>query len=110
MDKKLKYQQAILAFLEEYAKTKPVGWKNVQNQVIADKENHHYQLTRLGWVGDEHIHYTVFHLDIIGDKVWVQENRTDLPISDELEDLGIAPDDIVFAFMEPELQSEAAAA
>lgn len=110
MDKKLKYQQAILTFLNDYAQVKPYGWKDVQNQVIADRENHHYQLIRLGWVGDEHIHYTVFHLDLVGDKIWVQENRTDLPISDELESLGVLPDDIVLAFMEPELIPQPATA
>ncbi len=45
MDKQLTYQKAILAFLEDYATIKPSDWKNVQNQVIIDRDNHHYQLS-----------------------------------------------------------------
>ncbi|MBK7937708.1 MAG: XisI protein [Lewinellaceae bacterium] len=104
MDKQLKYQKAILLLLEDYAKIKPSDWAGVQNQIIADRQNHHYQLVRLGWHEKEHIHYTVFHFDIIGGKVWVQENRTDLPIVDELSDLGIAPSDIVLGFQLPSTQ------
>lgn len=100
MDKQLGYQSAILSFLKDYAKIKPFEWKNVQNQVIVDRENHHYQLVRVGWHEGQHIHYTVFHFDLVGTQVWVQENRTDLPIVDELEALGIPRKAIVLAFQE----------
>jgi XisI protein len=100
MDTQLKYQEAILAFLEDYANVKPSDWKNVQNQVIVDKDNNHYQLVRVGWHDGQHIHYAVFHFDLIGNKVWVQENRTDLPIVDELEALGVPRKDILLAFQE----------
>lgn len=101
MDKKLNYQSAILKFLNDYASVKPSDWKNVQNQVIVDKENGHYQLVRVGWHNGQHIHYAVFHFDLIGNKVWIQQNRTDLPIVDELEDLGIQRSDVLLAFQEP---------
>ena len=100
MEKQVTYQNAILTFLKEYADVKPSDWKDVQNQVITDLENHHYQLVRVGWHNNEHIHYTVFHFDLVGDKVVIQENRTDLPILDELEGLGIPKEDILLAFQE----------
>lgn len=100
MDKQLKYQKAILAFLEDYAKIKPSDWVNVKNQVVVDKENHHYQLVRIGWHEGQHIHYAVFHFDLIDGKVLIQENRTDLPIVDELEGFGIPRKDILLAFQE----------
>jgi hypothetical protein len=100
MDKQLNHQKAILSFLEDYVAIKPSEWKNVQNQLIIDRENHHYQLVRVGWHNGEHIHYTVFHFDLVGNVVKVQENRTDLPIVDELESLGISRKDIVLAFQE----------
>ena len=87
MDQQLNTNQsAILAFLNEYAQIKPSEWENVQNQIVIDRENHHYQLLRVGWHTGQHIYYTVFHFDLVGDKVVVQENRTDLPIVDELVD------------------------
>ncbi len=99
MDKVLKYQKAIVFFLEDYAKIKPANLKEVENQVIIDSENHHYQLVRVGWQDGKHVHYTVFHFDIIGGKVWVQQNRTDLPIGYALMDLGIAEKDLVYAYL-----------
>lgn len=101
MDQQLiKNQQAILAFLNDYISIKPSDWKNVHNQIIIDRENHHYQLVRIGWHDGQHIHYAVFHFDLIGDKVFVQENRTDLPIVDELAELGIPRKKIKLAFQE----------
>lgn len=100
MDKQQKYQEAIIAFLEDYSQIKPSSWKNVQNQVIIDPLNNHYQLVRVGWHNGEHIHYAVFHFDLVNGKVLIQENRTDLPVIDELVDLGIHKNDIVLAFQE----------
>ncbi|MFN0214420.1 MAG: XisI protein [Saprospiraceae bacterium] len=109
MDKKLKYEKAILSFLNDYARIKPVNWRTAENQVVSDRENHHYQLVRLGWKEGQFVHFVVFHFDLIGDKVWVQQNHTDLPVADELEDLGVDPNDIVFAFMESEWKPNTAA-
>ena len=103
MDKKLKYESALLSFLAEYARIKPINFPNANNQVIVDRENGHYQLVRLGWQDNRYIYNTVFHFDLAGDKIIVQQNRTDLPIVDELETYGIAPEDIVVAFAEPEI-------
>lgn len=110
MDKKQKYEKAILTLLNDYARIKPVNWRTAENQVIADRENHHYQLVRLGWKEQQYLHFVVFHFDIKGDKIWVQQNHTDLPIADELEDLGVASDDIIFPFAEPELSPQPAGA
>ena len=108
MDKVLKYQKAVISFLEDHAKIKPANLKEVQNQVILDTKNHHYQLVRIGWQDGKHVHYAVFHFDIIGDKVWVQQNRTDLPIGYELMDLGIAESDLVYAYLPAALREASA--
>ncbi len=94
-----KYERIILQLLEEYAAIRSPFWPEVDNQIIADTKNHHYQLVRIGW--DEkksHVHYVVFHFDIIGGKVWIQANNTDRKIADELITLGICRDDIVIGF------------
>jgi hypothetical protein len=58
------------------------------------------------------VHYTVFHFEIKGNKVWVHENRTDVNIDEELVDAGIALKDIVSGLDHPTLttMSQAAAA
>ncbi len=38
------------------------------------------------------------HLDIIGDKIWIQRDGTDRPIADELVEAGVPKEDIVLAF------------
>lgn len=101
MDTQLvKYQTAIENFLKSYKNIKPSDWVNVKNQLIIDRENHHYQLVRVGWHNGQHIHYAVFHFDILDGRVLIQENRTDLPIVDELVSLGINKKDISLAFQE----------
>lgn len=97
MEKNLKYEAALLSFLEEYANIKPINFRNATNQVIVDRENGHYQLVRFGWQDNRHIYNTIFHFDLEGDKVLVQLNRTDLSITEELADYGILEDDIQLA-------------
>jgi hypothetical protein len=100
MDKKLKYESAMRSFLEEYARIKPINFRNAENQVIIDRENGHFQLVRLGWQDGRYIHNTVFHFDLVENKVLVQQNRTDLSIVEELEEYGIEENDIILPFEE----------
>ena len=50
------------------------------------------------------VHYTVFHFDILGDKIWIQENRTDVKIDEELVEAGVAKEDIFSGMMHPEMR------
>jgi hypothetical protein len=103
MDKVKKYEAAILNILNEYAKIK---YANVDggNQVIADKENHRYQIITLGWEGSRFVHDCPLHFDIINGKIWVQQNMTEWELGDMLEDLGVPKSDIVAGFLPPELR------
>ena len=47
-DKVAKYEAIILAFLEKQAGYF-VANSEMENQLIADYKNHHYQLVRIGW-------------------------------------------------------------
>ncbi len=102
-----KYQKIILRLLEEYAAIESPFWPNVKNQIVADIQNHHYQLVRLGW--DEkksYVHYVTFHFDIIDGKIWIQANNTDREIADELMALGVQREDIVLGFHKPEVRAK----
>jgi hypothetical protein len=94
MEKIKKQQKAILNLLEYYAAIKSPFMPDVENKVIADTKNHEYQLIRLGWHENKHIHYTVFHFSLVNNQVWVHENRTDLNLDQELINFGIALKDI----------------
>lgn len=71
IDKIKKIQKAILSILNEYAK---IEYANVdgKNYVIADKENHHYQVMTIGWQGAKFVHDCPMHFAIINNKIWVQ--------------------------------------
>ncbi|MFN0035844.1 MAG: XisI protein [Saprospiraceae bacterium] len=104
MEKVKKYETAILKVLGEYAVITSPFMPDVENKIVADTLNHRYQLIRMGWHKDRHVHYTVFHFDILEGKVWVQENRTDVKIDDELVDAGIARQDIISGLQHPALK------
>ncbi len=104
MEKVKKYQKIILQVLEEYANIKSPFMPEVENLIIADTKNHHYQLVRMGWYKDRHVHYTVFHFDILDNKVWIQENRTDVKIDEELIEAGIAGKDIYSGMEHPAMR------
>ncbi|WP_421797006.1 XisI protein [Haliscomenobacter sp.] len=103
MEKVKKYQKIILQVLEVYANIKSPFMPEVENLIIADTKNHHYQLVRMGCYKDRHVHYTVFHFDILGDKIWIQENRTDVKIDEELIETGVDKEDIFSGMMHPEM-------
>jgi len=106
MDKVLKYQDAVISFLKEYAdSTYGDDPSDIATQVIADKENGHFQLFRVGWNGNKHIHYTPIHIDIKKDKVWIQVNNTEQPLGDILIEYDIPKKDIVLGFQKKELRA-----
>ena len=105
MEKVKKYQKALLGILEYYAAITSPFMPDVENKIIADTKNHHYQLVRIGWYKDSHVHYSVFHFEIANGKVIVHENRTDINIKEELTDAGIAAKDIQPASQHPSLKT-----
>lgn len=107
MDKIVKFEQAILDFLEEYAEGYQNATDNLETQIIADSQRHHYQLLRVGWANKKFIHFCIFHFDIKDGKVWVQVNETEELVVDELVKRGVSPDDIELGF-QPEYLRRAA--
>lgn len=105
MEKIRKYRKAILSVLQYYAAIKSPFMPEVENKVIADTQQHHYQLQRIGWYKQQHVHYTVFHFEIKEGKVWVHENRTDVEIDEELKEAGIAAKDIISGLDYPYIYS-----
>lgn len=99
MDKITQYQQIILELLQEYASINKSLTPNVKSQMIIDKDNHHYQLLSIGWHNNRYVYTIAFHFDIIGSKIWIQQNNTDLLIADELVDKGVEKSDIVLGFI-----------
>ncbi len=103
MDKISFYQQSILKILGEYAK---IRYANVdgENQLIADKESHRYQVMTIGWEGKKFIHDCPMRMDIINGKIWIQQNMTEIDLGKELVEMGVPKSDIVIGFFSPKMR------
>ena len=104
MDKITKYQEIIIDFLEQHAPNKPANMPNLDSFVIADREKNHFQLLQLGWEKNQYNFTVIFHLDIINEKVWLQQNITEHTVVDYLIEKGIPKEDIVLGLQPPNVR------
>ncbi len=69
---------------------------------MIDRENHHYQLSSVGWRNkDYRVHGCLLHVDIKGDKIWIQHDGTEEGIANFFVEKGIPKEKIVLAFHAP---------
>jgi len=108
MDKITKYSNVITDILREYERTSNNGKSTVKTIFIRDVEGHHYVLKNVGWQENRYIHGCLIHFDIIDDKVWVQENNTEIEIGEELVERGIPRTDIVAGLIHPDARVDTA--
>ena len=87
--------------LTEYAQYKS-SYGDVETETIFDSTADHYELRHQGWIGQKRIHGCLIHIDIQGDKAWIQHDGTTPGIALELVEAGIPHDRIVLAFKHPE--------
>lgn len=97
------YQNIITQILEEYAEY--LNEPNIETQVICDYKRNHFQLIKIGWENDRRYHYCVFHFDIKNEKIWLQENNSDIRIALDLEQKGVPKSEIVLGIHAPSLRS-----
>ena len=92
-----------LRIATEYTKVKYANLK-AENQLIADKENHRYQIIAIGWEGNKFIHDCPIHMDIINGKIWIQHNMTEIDLGQVLTEMGVPKSDIVLGFLSPRVR------
>jgi hypothetical protein len=103
MDQLEKYRQIIRAVLKPYANISYVNVK-VKNRAAFDTETDQYIILSEGWENTQHLHSVLIHVEIMGDKVWIQMDGTEDGIAQELIQSGIPKEDIVLGFHEPEVR------
>lgn len=94
MDKLAQYRTCIETLLEQHSQHKTQD-EEVENELFFDRDRDHYQLMRVGWKGLKRVYHTVLHFDIKDGKIWLQQNTTDIDVGQELQDMGIAKEDII---------------
>lgn len=101
MEKLVYYQQTVMEVLQEYQSLFKETSQNIHSQIISDDKNGHYQFLWLGWKDEKHIFNVAIHLDFIGDKIWIQQDNTEIGIANLLVERGIPKSDIVLAYFPP---------
>jgi XisI protein len=97
MDRLNRYRDIIENVLTERAGP-PNPRHSVERQLIFDRARDRYLLMKVGWRDDWRVHGCPIHVDIIDDKIWIQEDGTEDGIAADLEAAGISKQDIVLAF------------
>ncbi len=103
MDKIRDYRDIVRQLILKYAQYKPANG-DIQTEAVIDEERGHYELIDVGWQGERRVHGSVIHIDIIGDKVWLQHDGTNAVIADELVAAGIPQAAIVLGFRLPRVR------
>jgi hypothetical protein len=101
MDKITKYRNIIKQVLKRHKSSGSNPKKDRETQIIFDDENGHYLLMGVGWDKFKRIHGITIHIDLKGDKIWIQQDWTDPCVADLLEEMGVPKSDIVLAFHAP---------
>jgi hypothetical protein len=59
-------------------------------ELIIDQDKTHYLLVEIGWQNDPRIYGTLIHIDLIKNKIWIQQDGTEEGIANELVKQGIS--------------------
>jgi hypothetical protein len=98
-----KYRAIVRQVINKYAQLKP-SHGDIRTEAIIDPEHDHYELVHVGWDGPIRIHGSVIHIDLIGEKVWVEHDGTSAGVVDDLEEAGIPKEHIVLGFKSPRMR------
>jgi XisI protein len=100
MDKLSYYRQVVQEILTEHGQIKPV-YGEIEMGVLFDLERDRYQVVRTGWLQKRRVYGALIHIDIIGEKIWIQYDGTEVGVANELTEQGIPKEAIVLAYHSP---------
>ena len=87
----------IETILSDYASL-PYSYADIQSEVVFDRNRDRYLWMSVGWDGERRVHGCMVHIDLMGDKIWIQRDGTEEGIAADLERAGIPKDRIVLGF------------
>ncbi len=103
MDRLTTYRKIIKDLITQYAQIKP-AYGDIEIEAIFDETSDHYELIYTGWDEHRRIHGCVLHIDIKGDKVWIQHDGLEGGVAEELVEAGIPREHIVLGFQPPQVR------
>ncbi|MCI0639234.1 MAG: XisI protein [Gemmataceae bacterium] len=103
MDTVNHYRHIIEQTLLELTKIpSPVG--EVLHETVFDRQNDHYLVVNVGWGKQRRIYGALAHIDLVGDKVWIQHDGTEEGLANQLREAGIPAEQIVLGYRIPEVR------
>jgi XisI protein len=97
VEKLEQYREWIKQILTEHSQFKP-SYGEIEEYVFFDEERDHYQLFSAGWEERRRVFGCTIHVDIMGEKIWIQHDGTETGVANELVALGVPKQDIVLAY------------
>ncbi len=94
---KAQYREIIEKVLKDYADFLGND-EDVQVELVFDIERNRYLLVEAGWQNGYRIYGTLLHIDIQGNKLWIQHDGTEEGIAVELVAAGIPKEQVVLGF------------
>ncbi len=91
------YREVVRGLILEYA-THKLSHGEINTEAVIDEERGHYEVINIGWDKDRRIHGTVLHIDVIGEKIWIQHDGTSPGVAEDLLEAGVPHDSIVLGF------------
>jgi XisI protein len=100
MDKLNQYRQIIQDILTAHSQVKPV-YGDIEMETLFDSVHDRYQVLRVGWLQKSRVYGVLIHIDLKGEKLWIQYDGTEVGVANELMEEGIPRDAIVLAYHSP---------
>jgi hypothetical protein len=97
------YRDKVQQLLTKYSQYKS-SYGEVEVELIFDTQRDHYQILSIGWNHQKRVYGAIMHLDIKNEKIWIQENTTEVDIATELLEMGIPKQNIVMGFHTPKMR------
>ena len=103
-EKLKKYSRILSQLVKKHYQMARPHLPEMRVEMIIDRKHHHYILMYIGWERERFSYFSALHFDIIEGKIWIQQNNTEDELVDELQAKGIEANEIVLAFLPPEMR------
>ncbi|NER80691.1 MAG: XisI protein [Leptolyngbya sp. SIO1D8] len=76
----------------------------METSVIVDADRNNFFLMVIGWEQHRRVHGFITHVQIIGEKIWIQRDGIEEGITGELVKAGVPKEQIVLGFHPPNVR------
>ncbi len=96
------WRSAIKRILSDFAAIPFPQGVHLKAKTVFDDATNSYLVVMEGWKDVLRLHGCLAHIEIKGDKIWIQQDGTEDGLAAELMQAGISKDRIVLGFKTPE--------